>query len=44
MILIVSGVLWGYSWRSGRLSDGGGIGMVFDGGGDRLCVYVEMWK
>ena len=40
----VLSVLWSYSWRSGGGSDGSGIGMADGGDGDRLCVWIEMWK
>ena len=39
------GVFWGYSWRSvGFFGDGGGIGMVDGGDGDRLYKWIEMQK
>ena len=38
-------VLWDFSWWSVVVfSDGGGVVMVDSGGGNRLCVWVEMWK
>ena len=40
-----SGVQWGYSWRCVEVfRDRGSIGRADSGGGDRLCVWVEMWK
>ena len=27
----------------GDFSDGGGIGIMDYGGGDRLCILVKMW-
>ncbi len=39
------GILWDFMWWSMVVFSGGGdVGMVYSGGGDGLCVWVEVWK